>query len=151
MYHLEGGDGKPSNSNLEWQPIGTGPMASHSSASLHCTGAALHSIFKHMPTPKRRRNSTWPPETDTLASKGEGKLFNEDGSRWWLYISFLNSGHTALLQPILTFVLSLSDEALRRLSALTLSLVLVPFSGCVFVVCVCLCVSVFVVSVASWM
>lgn len=134
MYHLEGGDGKPSKSNLEWQPIGTGPMASHSSASLHCTGAALYSIFKHMPTPKRRRNSTWPLETDTLASKGEGKLFNEDGSRWWLYISFLNSGHTALLQPVLTFVLSLSDEALRRLCVLTLALV--PFLGGM---CVCVC------------
>ena len=96
----------------------------------HCTGAALYSIFKDMPTPKRRRNSTWPLETDTLESKGEGKLFNEDGSQWWLYISFLNSRHTALLQPVLTFVLSFSHEALRSLCALALVLVfLMPVFG----------------------
>lgn len=124
MYYLEGGDGKPSKSILEWQPIGTRPTASHSSASLHCTGAALYRIFKHMPTTKRRRNSTWPLETDILASKREGKLYNEDGSWWWLYISFLNSRHTALLQPVLTFVLSLSDNALWRLCVLTLGSVL---------------------------
>lgn len=82
--------------------------------------AALYSIFKHMATPTRRRNSTWPLETDILASKREGKLFNEDGSRWWLYISFCNSRHTALLQPAITFVLSLSHDTLRRLCILTL-------------------------------
>lgn len=129
MYHLEGGDGKPSKSNLEWQPIGTGPMAFHCSASLRCTGAALYSIFKHMLTPKRRRNGTWPLESDTLASKREGKLFNEDGSWWWLYISFLSSRHTALLEPVLTFVLCLSDEALRRFCVLTLTFLVVSFIG----------------------
>lgn len=118
----------------QWPPI---PL-------LHCAGAALYSIFKHMPTPKRRRNSTWPLETGTLESKGEGKLFNEDGSQWWLYISFLNSGHTALLQPVLTFVLPLSDEALERLCVLTLVLILVSFLGGV-------CVSVCMVPLVSWM
>lgn len=40
MYHLEGGDGKPSKSNLEWQPIGTRPMASQ---FLCFTGPVVHS------------------------------------------------------------------------------------------------------------
>lgn len=116
-----GGEGKPSkkvtlngsqSARDQWPPIPP--------PSPRCTAAALYSIFKHMATSTRRRNSTWPLETDILASKREGKLFNEDGSRWWLYISFCNSRHTALLQPALTFVLSLSQDTLRRLCVLTL-------------------------------
>lgn len=144
MYHVEGGQGKPSkkvtlngsqSARDQWPPI---PLP-----SARCTGAALYSIFKHMATPTRRRNSTWPLETDILASKREGKLFNEDGSRWWLYISFCNGRHTALLQPALTFVLSLSHNTLRRLCVLTLYFGFSAFfSGKTFA-----CVYVF----AAWM
>lgn len=107
-----------------------------------CTGAALYSIFKHMATPTRRRNSTWPLKTDILASKREGKLFNEDGSWWWLYISFCNSRHTALLQPALTFVLSLSHGTLRRLCVLTSYF---GFSAFFWMACACVC------AFTSWM
>lgn len=120
----------------QWFPI---PLTHHA-------GAALYSIFKHMPTPKRRRNSTWP--LDILTSRQDGRLFNEDGSQWWLYISYLNSQRTALLRPLLTFVLLLQTTH----SACFLHLY----------VCVCVCVSFFVVlwplvfffekhAVSSWM
>lgn len=56
--------------------------------------------------------------SDPLTGKQEGKLFNEDGSQWWLYISFLNSRHTALLQRVLTFVLFLTDDTLSMLSVI---------------------------------
>lgn len=99
----------------------------------HHAGAALYSIFKHMPTPKRRRNSTWP--LDILNSKQDGRLFNEDGSQWWLYISYLNSRRTALLWPVLTFVLFRTDNKLSMLS----TFVCVSFLSAFLKACWCVC------------
>lgn len=103
----------------------------------HPAGAALYSIFKHMPTPKSERNSTWP--LDILTSKQDGRLFNEDGSQWWLYISYLNSGRTALLRPVLTFVLILTDNILSMLSAFVCLSACVSFLSVRWKACWCVC------------
>lgn len=121
----------------QWPPI---PL-------LHCTALLLLRSTVYLNTCRHPRGGEIAPDPPppklipSLAAERErgGKLFNEDGSRWWLYISFLNSGHTALLQPILTFVLPPLRRSAREVQGSNFRFCFRAALAVSLCVCVCVC------------